>query len=114
MKRLLLATLLSMVISPALAANDSVLLHCNGREKYQGGEHRIVRNVMISQSGEWIDVMGATFERYGSDGKVWEFGKRENGEAMVRFDKSKLTISYYDSVYMSCFPITNPFTNETE
>jgi hypothetical protein len=122
MKRILLAALLAMTVSPALAAEDSILLQCAG-PGLEDDEH-LTENIRLSIDGSNIDSPWGQMERRKIRMGKW-FYYMENEEAYesqalefwLAFNPIKLLLDVVfteDKINttLACFPITNPFTQE--
>ena len=117
-KRIILGALVGMLASwPVLAADDSVLLHCDGWiENVRKERHGIADNVQIARDGSWIMWVGRKRSRTGEQPKGGEWNYRFKGllkkDEDIRFDPTDMSLIYSgDNVarLYACFPIENPF-----
>jgi hypothetical protein len=126
MKRLLLAALLAMTVSPALAAEDSVLLHCAGGTIPADGV-TFHKNFLLAKDGSWIkwgpkrwarDLNYNDHFRYAFSVSIMS----DTMDVEIKLLADDLSLSLHrtfqetgrrmDSQHLSCFPTTSPFTLE--
>ena len=120
MKRILLAALLAMTVSPALAAESRVWLHCSGWEKYpELSRTSAFKNVSISKDGAELWKLKRSKDVDVGHQQWWY--EHELGRYL--FTPARMTLQFFGkdgSIFdgqeagYECFPITNPFTQGTE
>ena len=117
-KRIILGALVGMLVSwPVLAAEDSVVLHCDGWiENVRKERHGIADNVQIARDGSWIMWVGKkrnrTGERPNEGSWYYEFKGLLNRDEEISFSPTNMFLAYFGdktTKFYACFPIESPF-----
>ncbi len=128
MKRLLVAAILAMTVSPAMAADDWVMLHCAGENAPIGEPFRgSTQNIYMRLDGTEMSLNkgGSIFKRTVALGHLWRFDEEDNNSDIKQYYEFfpgsmgltgvfEINGNYASGGRYSCFPITNPFTQGTE
>ena len=117
-KRIILGVLFWMLVSwPVLAAEDSVLLHCDGWiENVRKERHGIANNVQIARDGSWIMWVGKkrnrTEEQPNGGRWIYRFKGIANRDEDIFFDPRDMSLNNVSKKsirFYACFPIESPF-----
>ena len=116
-KSITLGALIWMLVSwPALAAEDSVLLHCAGWfQNVEGKRHGNAENLRIARDGSWImwDGRKRSRTKVQPKGSSWDYEfEILEGNEDIFFDPTEMSLWHLGggtSRMYACFPIENPF-----
>jgi hypothetical protein len=127
MTRIIIAILLALTVSPAMATEDSVLLHCSGEKLHFHHYSPFSLNIEMSVTGAWISVPYLNIKerprnvRTSKNEFDWGFGDDDHVYG-IGFNASQMYLEItgedtdggLSTIRAACFPITNPFMQGTE